>query len=143
LGKKKKVGIIIIAFVLFYIFLIFSPDLFTIPPFVFTDKSEYSIGENVIVYGFSIQPHRYTSGCDSLLTTISNSSGQQFGTNTYICTQPVGYTLPMVFYSDVWDQKIIVGFEGFTEKREFVESDEYYLHYMNQKVPIKIVDSTS
>jgi len=142
LGKKRKIGIIIIAFFSFYIFLIYSPELFTITPFVFTDKSEYLLGEKVSVYGFSIQPHQYTSGCDALLKVIYDSNNNKLHPRVYTCTSPVGYTQPMLFYGDVWDQKISVGYEGFSEIREPVEAGEYSLYYMNQKIPIRIVNYT-
>ena len=136
--KKKKAGLIILGIIVLYVFLYYSDEWFTITPIVFSNKSEYKMGEEVLVYGFSIQPHRYTDSCDPYLF-VYTPENKRLNIGYPTCFLPVGKHPPLLFYMDEWDQKIVTNATEFPYVREQVDQGEYFLNFMRQKLPIIII----
>ena len=136
MSKKKKTGIIIICVALFLFFLIPSTNFTKIPAWVYSDKNEYTVGENVELYGFLIQGS--LGSCSPLFEDIYDSEGKKFVVEKYVCLALIKYFPPMKLYTNTWDQTVFKNFSSGGFEKELVKPGEYTLIYMEQKIPITI-----
>lgn len=130
MDKKRKILIVIISIVSFYFALPVILDQIKIEHVAFIPKSEYKIGEKIIVYGISMHSTSYGDGCGPKLE-VQNSQQVRTISLPQACTTMVIHEPALEFYERIWDQK---------NAEIQVAPGQYILEFMGKSFPITIVE---